>query len=62
MTWGEFEIENEEIFFMNFHIYELLVRDATLSWGIYIISTFHNDQIINLNKILEHLKFWSNYW
>lgn len=47
---------------MNFHIYELLVRDATLSRGMHIISTFHNDQNINLNKILEHLKFWSNYW
>lgn len=51
MTWGEFEIENEGIFFMN--IYELLVRDATLSRGMHIISTFHNDQNINLNKILE---------
>lgn len=23
MTWGEFEIENEEIFFMNFHIWAI---------------------------------------
>lgn len=47
---------------MNFHIYELLVRDATLSRGVHIIFMFHNDHNVDLNNVLGHLKFWSNYW